>query len=244
MTYCVAAAVESGIVFASDSRTNAGVDNVAVFRKMHVFEAPGERVVVLLSAGNLASAQGVRSILRQGTQEGRVDPEGILGLRSMEDVACLVGDTVRKVVSRDGPVLSQQNIDPGCSFIVGGQIAGERPRLFHVYPQGNYIETSRDTSYFQIGETKYGKPIIDRVVQPDTPLNDVAKCLLVSFDSTMRSNLSVGLPIDLLGYQTDSLRVTMARRYDESDAYVREISRIWSAGLRKAFAEVPDISWS
>ncbi len=244
MTYCVAAAVDSGIVFASDSRTNAGVDNVAVFRKMHVFEAPGERVVVLLSAGNLASAQGVRSILRQGTLEGRADPAGILGLRSMEDIASLVGETVRKVVSRDGEVLSQQNIDPGCTFIVGGQIGGERPRLFHIYPQGNYIETSRDTSYFQIGETKYGKPIIDRVVQPETPLNDVAKCLLVSFDSTMRSNLSVGLPIDLLGYQADSLRITMTRRYDESDAYVREISRIWSAGLRKAFTEVPDISWS
>jgi putative proteasome-type protease len=244
MTYCVAAAVRSGIVFASDSRTNAGVDNVAVFRKMHVFEAPGERVVVLLSAGNLASAQGVRSILRQGTQGGRVDPAGILGLNSMEDVAALVGETVRRVISRDGPALSQQNIDPGCTFIVGGQIAGEAPRLFHVYPQGNYIETSGETNYFQIGETKYGKPIIDRVVQQDTSINDVAKCLLVSFDSTMRSNLSVGLPIDLLGYEADSLRVTMVRRYDESDAYVREISRIWSAGLRKAFAEVPDISWS
>jgi putative proteasome-type protease len=244
MTYCVAAAVRSGIVFASDSRTNAGVDNVAVFRKMHVFEAPGERVVVLLSAGNLASAQGVRSILRQGTQAGRVDPAGILGLNSMEDVAALVGETVRRVISRDGPALSQQNIDPGCTFIVGGQIAGEAPRLFHVYPQGNYIETSGETNYFQIGETKYGKPIIDRVVQQDTSINDVAKCLLVSFDSTMRSNLSVGLPIDLLGYEADSLRVTMVRRYDESDAYVREISRIWSAGLRKAFAEVPDISWS
>jgi putative proteasome-type protease len=183
-------------------------------------------------------------MLRQGTQEGRVDPAGILGLRSMEDVVGLVGETVRRVVSRDGPALSQQNIDPGCTFIVGGQIAGEPPRLFHVYPQGNYIETSRDTSYFQIGETKYGKPIIDRVLQQDTSINDVAKCLLVSFDSTMRSNLSVGLPIDLLGYETDSLRVTMMRRYDESDAYVREISRIWSAGLRKAFAEVPDISWS
>ena len=244
MTYCVAAAVDSGIVFASDSRTNAGVDNVAVFSKMHVFEAPGDRVVVLLSAGNLASAQAVRSILRQGTLEGRVDPAGILGLRSMEDVAGLVGETVRKVVSRDGPMLAQQNIDPGCTFIVGGQIAGEPPRLFHVYPQGNYIETSRDTRYIQIGETKYGKPIIDRVVQHDTTLNDVAKCLLVSFDSTMRSNLSVGLPIDLLSYETDSLKVCRTRRYDENDAYMREISRIWSAGLRKAFSDVPDISWS
>ena len=244
MTYCVAAAVDSGIVFASDSRTNAGVDNVAVFSKMHVFEAPGDRVVVLLSAGNLASAQAVRSILRQGTLEGRVDPAGILGLRSMEDVAGLVGETVRKVVSRDGPMLAQQNIDPGCTFIVGGQIAGESPRLFHVYPQGNYIETSRDTRYIQIGETKYGKPIIDRVVRHDTTLNDVAKCLLVSFDSTMRSNLSVGLPIDLLSYETDSLKVSRTRRYDENDAYMREISRIWSAGLRKAFSDVPDISWS
>ncbi len=238
MTYCVAAFVDRGIVFASDSRTNAGVDNVAVHKKMHVYEVTGERVVVLLSAGNLASAQKVRSMLRQGAPETTV-----LGLTSMEDVAHLVGDSLREVVARDGPMLSQQNIDAGCNFIVGGQIAGEAPRLFHVYPQGNFIESSEETRYFQIGETKYGKPIIDRVVQRETPLAEVAKCLLVSFDSTMRSNLSVGLPIDLLAYEADALCVTRVRRFEQDDPFFRDISRIWSTGLRKAFADVPEVNW-
>lgn len=244
MTYCVAAAVKGGIVFASDSRTNAGVDQVAVFCKMNIFEVPDERVLVLLAAGNLATTQSVMSLLRLRMKEGgKNTAEGVLGLRSMYDVAVLVGDTLREVVGRDGAQLSQQKIDPGCSFILGGQIEGEAPRLFHIYPQGNFIECARDTNYFQIGETKYGKPIIDRVVQYDTPINDVAKCLLVSFDSTMRSNLSVGMPIDILGYEKDSLRVTLKRRLLEGDSYFREISQFWSSGLRKLFADVPELHW-
>jgi putative proteasome-type protease len=245
MTYCVAAATEQGIVFASDSRTNAGVDHVAVFSKMNVFEVPDERVLVLLSAGNLATTQSVMSLLklRMRDERGRSNPKGVLGLKNVYDVAVLVGETLREVVARDGPALAQQNIDPGCTFILGGQIEGELPRLFEIYPQGNFIESSRDTNYFQIGETKYGKPIIDRVVKFDTTLKDVAKCLLVSFDSTMRSNLSVGLPIDLLAYQKDSLKVTLKRRFSEGDPYFSEISRFWSTGLRRVFAEVPDVSW-
>jgi putative proteasome-type protease len=245
MTYCVAAVVERGIVFASDSRTNAGVDQVATFSKMNLFEAPGERLLVLLSAGNLATTQSVLSLLRLRAKDakGAVGPNGVLGLGSMYDIAVTIGDTLREVVARDGAMLSQQKIDPGCNFILGGQIKGEAPRLFHIYPQGNFIETTHDTNYFQIGETKYGKPIIDRVVKFDTALNDVAKCLLVSFDSTMRSNLSVGMPIDLLSYEADSLRVTHKRRFNEGDAYFREISQFWSAGLRRVFAEVPDLSW-
>jgi putative proteasome-type protease len=240
MTYCAAAAVSSGIVFASDSRTNAGVDQIATFSKMNVVEAPGDRVIVLLSAGNLATTQSVVSLLRQ-----RANGEGgVLRVQSLYECAALVGDTLREVTARDGPTLSQQGIDASCNFILGGQILGEAPRLFHVYPQGNFIEATRDTIYFQIGETKYGKPIIDRVIKVDTPLKDVAKCLLVSFDSTMRSNLSVGLPIDLLGYEKDSLRVTLKRRFDEEDRYFRSISQVWSAGLRKAFLEVPDVSWN
>jgi putative proteasome-type protease len=238
MTYCVAAAVSTGIVFASDSRTNAGVDQVAIYSKMSVFETPGERVIVLLSAGNLATTQSVVSLLRQ-----RAD-QGIDARRSLYDIAALVGETLREVVTRDGPALEQAKVDPGASFIVGGQLRGEAPRLFQVYPQGNCIEASRETCYLQIGETKYGKPIIDRVVRFDSPLADVAKCLLVSFDSTMRSNLSVGLPIDLLGYEKDRLRVSLRRRFAEGDAYFREISQFWSAGLRRVFAEAPDVSWS
>jgi putative proteasome-type protease len=238
MTYCVAAAVSSGIVFASDSRTNAGVDQVAIYSKMSVFETPGERVVVLLSAGNLATTQSVVSMLRQRSEQG------IDARRSLDDIAALVGETLRGVISRDGPALEQAKVDAGASLIVGGQLRGEAPRLFQIYPQGNFIEASRETCYLQIGETKYGKPIIDRVLRFETPLADVAKCLLVSFDSTMRSNLSVGLPIDLLGYEKDRLRVTLKRRFSEGDAYFREISQFWSAGLRRVFAEAPDVSWS
>lgn len=246
MTYCVAAMTDNGIVFASDSRTHAGVDQLGVFSKMTVIEDPGERLIVLLCAGNLASTQSVISLLklRMRSDAGEVNPRGVLGLRSLYDVAALVGDTMREVVTRDGPSLTQQHIDPGCTFILGGQINGKAQRLFLIYPQGNFIECSRDTNYFQIGETKYGKPIIDRVVKFETSLKDVAKCLLVSFNSTMRSNLSVGLPVDLLVYEKDALRASVRRRFTDGDAYYGEISRYWSAGLRRVFAEAPDMPWT
>jgi len=242
MTYCVAALVEQGIVFASDSRTNAGVDQVATYSKMYVFEEPGERVVVILTAGNLASSQSVMELLRMRMREesGKANPAGILGPKNFYFLSKLVGETVREVITRD-ETLAQEDVDLRCNLIVGGQIAGERPRLFRIYPQGNFIEATQETGYFQLGETKYGKPIIDRVVHYDTALKDVAKCILVSFDSTMRSNLTVGLPIDLLTYNKDSLQVTHRRRIAEGDKYFSEISRYWSAGLRRAFAEVPDV---
>jgi putative proteasome-type protease len=161
----------------------------------------------------------------------------------MYDVAVLLGAALREIIARDGPSLEADQIDPGCTFILGGQIKGEPPRLFLIYPQGNFIEAMKDTNYFQIGERKYGKPMIDRVVTFETPLKDVAKCFLVSFDSTMRSNLSVGLPIDLMGYEVDSLKVTHRRRYEEGDPYFSTISGFWSTGLLRVFAEVPDISW-
>ena len=245
MTYCVAAVTTQGIVFASDSRTNAGVDHVSVFSKMNVFEVPGERVVVLLSAGNLGTTQSVMSLLhlRANLPDSQKNPSGIVGLHSLYDVALLVGRTLREVIARDGPSLSQQGIDPDSTLILGGQVAGEAPRLFLVYPQGNFIEATTDTNYFQIGETKYGKPMIDRVVKFDTPISEVAKCLLVSFDSTMRSNLSVGPPIDLLGYEANALKVTLRRRYTEGDPYFAQISGFWSSGLLKVFAEVPNVSW-
>jgi putative proteasome-type protease len=246
MTYCVAAMTDHGIVFASDSRTNAGVDQLGIFSKMTVIEAVDDRVIVLLSAGNLASTQSVVSLLklRMRDESGEINPKGMVGLRSLYDVAALVGDTMREVITRDGAVLSQQNIDPGCTFILGGQIKGKAQRLFLIYPQGNFIESSRDTNFFQIGETKYGKPIIDRVVNFETSLKDVAKCLLVSFNSTMRSNLSVGPPIDLLAYEKDAMRVTLRRRFTEKDEYFSDISRFWSAGLRRVFVEVPEVPWT
>ena len=246
MTYCVAAVTDHGIVFASDSRTHAGVDQLGIFSKMTVIESLNERVIVLLCAGNLASTQSVVSLLklRMRNEEGEINPNGIIGLRSLYDVAALVGDTMREVVARDGVALTQENIDPGCTFILGGQIKGKAQRLFRIYAQGNFIESSRDTSFFQIGESKYGKPVIDRVVKYDTSLKDVAKCLLVSFNSTMRSNLSVGPPIDLLAYEKDALRVTLRQRFAENDPYFSEIGRFWSNGLRRVFLEVPDVPWS
>ncbi len=245
MTYCVAALTDSGIVFASDSRTHAGVDQLGIFSKMTVIQSTDDRVIVLLCAGNLASTQSVVSLLklRMKNDAGEINPDGLIGLRSLYDVAALVGDTMREVVTRDGDALTQQNIDPGCTFILGGQIKGKAQRLFLIYPQGNFIESSHDTNYFQIGETKYGKPIIDRVVKFETSLKDVAKCLLVSFNSTMRSNLSVGPPIELLIYQKDTLSAAMKRRFTENDAYFSEIGKFWSAGLRRVFAEAPDVPW-
>lgn len=246
MTYCVAAVTDQGIVFASDSRTNAGVDQLGIFSKMTVIEAPDERMIVLLCAGNLASTQSVVSLLklRMAGDDGHVNPTGIMGLSSLYDVAATVGETMREVVTRDGPMLTQQNIDPGCTFILGGQIKGKAQCLFLIYPQGNFIESSRDTNFFQIGETKYGKPIIDRVVTFESSLKDVAKCFMVSINSTMRSNLSVGPPIEMLAYEKDALRVTMRRRFAEKDQYFSEISQFWSSGLRRVFLEVPDVPWT
>jgi putative proteasome-type protease len=245
MTYCVAALVEEGIVFASDSRTSAGPDNIASYSKMKVWDVEGDRVLVVLSSGNLATTQSVISLLkmRSAEQSGGASPAGVLGVKKMFEVAELVGTTLREVTERERSV-REHGVDIDCSFIVGGQIGRHRPRLFHVYPEGNFIEATDDTNFFQIGETKYGKPIIDRVVHYTTPMSEVAKAFLVSFDSTMRSNLTVGLPIDLLGYERDALRVTLRRRFTETDAYFSKISGTWSVGLRRAFAEVPDVPWS
>jgi putative proteasome-type protease len=161
----------------------------------------------------------------------------------MFDVATYIGDALRAVLKRDGPYLQQDNIDYGASFIVGGQISGEHPRLFTVYAQGNFIESTPETPYFQIGEMKYGKPILDRVIKPDSSLVDAAKCTLVSFDSTMRSNISVGLPIDLLVYERDTLRVGMRRRITEDDEYFEMVHHQWGEGLRRVFAELPPPNW-
>jgi putative proteasome-type protease len=244
MTYCVAALVEEGVVFASDSRTSAGLDNIAMFSKMHVFETPGERLIVVLSSGNLATAQSVLALIRmRGKDENKTPlPGGIYSVKRMYEAAKLVGSTLCEVM-KETEGLTQSQVDMNCNFIVGGQIDGKHPRLFRVYPEGNFIEATKDTNYFQIGEHKYGKPIMDRVVHYGTPLRDTAKAIILSFDSTMRSNLTVGLPIDLLAYETDQARVTLRRRFGEGDPYFSKLSGIWSAGLRRAFGEVPDIDW-
>jgi putative proteasome-type protease len=239
MTYCVGILLDQGMVFASDSRTNAGVDNVASFCKMTVLERPGDRVIVLLSSGNLAGTQAVISLLKQrGEVQG--DAPSIWNANTLFDVAGLVADVMRDIDRRDGAYL----IGSGgfnASFILGGQIRGKPMRLFRIYSEGNFIEADLDTTpYFQTGEAKYGKPIVDRVITPSTSLADAAKCVLVSFDSTMRSNLSVGMPIDLICYQRDSLQVQMRRRFAEGDAYFTALSSQWSAGVRDVFSRLPE----
>ena len=218
MTYCIGLMLDQGIVFASDSRTNAGVDNIGKFCKMTVFERAGDRVIVLLSSGSLAGTQAVIGVLNQ-----RCVAEGgganLWTAKTMFDVAMLVSDAMRDIERRDGAYLEQSDMAFNASFIVGGQLCGEPQRLFRIYAEGNFIEAGVDTPYFQTGETKYGKPIIERVISSTTPLEDAIKCVLVSFDSTMRSNLSVGMPIDLLCYERDSLEVRKRRRFEDGDAY-------------------------
>ena len=243
MTYCAAVMLDAGLVFASDSRTNAGVDNISTFRKMKVFERKGERVLVALCSGNLAVTQATLNYLDQILRRNE-DAPNLMNVPSMYDVAELVGDALREIRQRDGPYLLQNNVDSSASFIIGGQIAGEEQRLFLVYSEGNFIEATAETPYFQIGEVKYGKPILDRVISAETSLDDAIKCVLVSFDSTMRSNLTVGMPIDMLCYEHDLLAVTKKRSFDERDDYMRGLRQQWSEGLRKAFAQLPSFEWS
>ncbi len=242
MTYCVALKLSQGLVLASDTRTNAGVDHIATFCKMAVFEQP-DVLLVLMSAGNLATTQSVISLLRQN--QSRDDGSSLLTQTSMYDAAVLVGATLRNVIDRDAHNGQQAaGVDFGSSFLLAGQIRGEAPRLFHIYPQGNFIEATEDTPYFQIGESKYGKPILDRVVQFDTPLCEASKCVLISFDSTIRSNLSVGMPIDYMLYRNDSFSSKERQRITEDDPYYQMIRQAWSQGLRETFAAIENPPWA
>jgi len=231
--------LDAGLVFLGDSRTNAGVDQISTFRKMTVFEQPGERMLVLLSAGNLALTQGVRQLLSETTGPAAA----IWNAPTMLAAVRLVGQAVRDVYRRDAEALKEFSIEFNASFIFGGQIRGEAPRLFQVYAAGNFIEATHENCYFQIGEAKYGKPIIDRVLQPSTPLDEAAKCALISMDSTLRSNISVGLPLDLLVYETDALRVTKFVQIDASNQYMAMIHNTWGARLKQVFCEIPDPIW-
>jgi len=245
MTYCIGVMLDTGMILASDSRTNAGMDNVARFCKMTVFERRGDRVVVLLSSGNLAGTQAVIGVLNQRCETADAGDPGahLWGARTMFDVAMLIADAMRDIERRDGAYLQENEMGFNASFIVGGQIGGEPLRLFRIYAEGNFIEAGIDTPYFQTGETKYGKPIIDRVITRVTPLADAAKCVLVSFDSTMRSNLSVGMPIDLICYERDSLEVSKRRRFEDGDAYFNALSHEWSEGTRQVFRHLPELRW-
>jgi len=240
MTYCVGVKLEEGLILASDSRTHAGVDNYARFCKMTVFERAGDRVLVLLSSGGLAGTQAVINVLRQ---RAAGEPPHLWSTTSMFDTANLVADAMRAIERRDAPYLEDGGLKFNASFILGGQIAGEDMRLFRIYAEGNFIEAGTDTSFLQTGEAKYGKPILDLGVSSSATLEDATKCVLVSFDSTMLSNLSVGMPIDLLCYARDSLRVTMKRRFDNGDAYFERLKQQWIAGTRRVFHELPSLEW-
>jgi putative proteasome-type protease len=240
MTYCVAMRLNAGLVFLSDSRTNAGVDQISTFRKMTVFEHPGERLMVLLSAGNLAITQAVRQIVCERTGP---NDRSLWNARTLFDAVRLVGSAVREVHERDARALKDAGIDFNCQFLFGGQIRGEQPRLFQVYAAGNFIESTPENPYFQIGEAKYGKPIIDRVVSPATRLDEAAKCALISMDSTLRSNISVGLPLDLLVYETDALQVTKFVQIDQHNQYMQMIRNTWGTRLKQVFQESPDPAW-
>jgi len=238
MTYCVAMCLADGVVFASDSRTNAGVDHIAVFKKLHVFNFE-DRVIVLQSAGNLATTQSVITLLKQQLQNP--EEESLSTVTSLYDAAALVGNVVRGIIARDGGQ-QQSHVNFGCNILLGGQIRGETHRLFHIYPEGNFIEATPDTPYFQIGESKYGKPIIDRIVQFNTPLETAMQCALISIDSTLRSNLSVGLPLDILIYPTNSFSVEKQYRITESHPHFQALRKAWGEGLQNLFKDLPPFS--
>jgi putative proteasome-type protease len=243
MTYCVALRLDRGIVFAADTRTNAGVDNVAQYRKLHTWRQAGDRVVVMLSAGNLAVTQSVVSILNEQVASAD-DGDGptLFTVSSMYRAARLVGDAVRDVRRTDGAALEMSKAGFAASFILGGQIGKERPRIFQIYAEGNFIEATDDTPFLQIGEHKYGKPILDRVARPEMRLGEGAKLILLSFDSTLRSNLSVGMPLDILIYERDSLDVKREKRIDKDDEYFKKLSSAWSDALRTAFANIEEFN--
>jgi putative proteasome-type protease len=245
MTYCVGIKLNAGLVFSSDSRTNAGLDQISTYRKMMIYERPGDRFMVLLSAGNLSISQSVREILQvEQLPTGGGEPLTIWNATSMFDATRVLGNAVRRIAEHDGPSLRQAGLDFNATMIFGGQIRGEAMRLFLVYAAGNFIEATRETCYFQIGESKYGKPVLDRMIVPRTPLDEAAKCALVSMDSTLKSNLSVGLPIDLLVYREGSLQSEEIVCIDEANPYFAMVRETWGQRLRDAFRDIDNPEWA
>ncbi|WP_418320649.1 peptidase [Piscinibacter sakaiensis] len=248
MTYCIGIKLKAGLVFLSDSRTNAGVDQISTFRKMIVYERPADRFMVLLSAGNLSISQSVREILQiEKIPAGGDDPDAppitIWNATSMFDAVRVLGSAVRRVYAEDGPALKASGVDFNASMIFGGQINGEAMRLFLVYSAGNFIEATQETCFFQIGESKYGKPVLDRLIVPDTPLEVAAKAALVSMDSTMNSNLSVGMPLDLLVYENNRLQTEQIICIDDNNPYFQMVHNSWGQRLRQVFDSLEDPHW-
>jgi putative proteasome-type protease len=240
MTYCVGIRLNAGLVFLADTRTNAGVDQVSSCRKLSVFENPGERMLVLMTAGNLSISQSVLHIV---CNQAGTDGVNIWTAPDMHVAARIVGDAVRTVHQQEAALLGAFGVDFNISVVLGGQIKGERSRLFYIYAAGNFIESHDANTYFQIGEAKYGKPILDRVVTPATSLDDAAKCALISMDSTLRSNVSVGLPLDMLVYEEDSLAVTRFVTIDEQNQYFHLLRTSWGQQLKTVFEGMDAPVW-
>jgi putative proteasome-type protease len=242
MTYCLAIKVDDGLVFASDSRTNAGVDYVSTYKKMFVFGVPGERLIVLIASGNLATTQAVINAIQRDLDDPSAK-ENLNTFHYLFDAAHYVGQISRRVRGEFAPSLKEDGISVEANFLLGGQIHGHDPGTYLIYPQGNYISASSETPYLQIGETKYGKPILDRIIRPETTLEDAARCALVSIDSTMRANISVGPPIELAIYRQDALVLGQRLSLDYGSPLFQQLQKRWSEGLRRAFDRLPRFDW-
>jgi putative proteasome-type protease len=241
MTYCVGLRLDRGLIFMSDTRTNAGVDNISTFRKMHTWADDGDTVVTLLTAGNLATTQAVVSLIDERMKAPGERSPSILGLPSMFQIARHVGQLLREVIAQNAATGQRADATFNATLILGGQVKGSEPRLFLIYPEGNFIEAGDDTPFLQIGETKYGRPILVRAFDPGMSFAAAVKLLLVSFDSTIKANLSVGLPLDLWIYERDSLRADPPRRIKRDDPYFQTISMGWGDALKRAFDSLPDV---
>ncbi|EQB12102.1 peptidase [Sphingobium quisquiliarum P25] len=243
MTYCVAVRVDQGLVMLSDTRTNAGMDNIARFRKSFTYSITGERAITLMCSGNLSITQGVKAKLGRAIKDSQLDPdiESILNCPTMHRVAQLVGDAMCDMQNHYRSTIEMQGSGADASILVAGQRKGGKPRLYLVYSAGNFIEATEDTPFFQIGEHKYGKPILDRIIKRDTTLEDATKAVLVSMDSTLRSNLSVGMPLDLTVIERDKFDFKVRRRIEADNEEFQLLSLGWSAALRKGFEDLPNV---
>jgi putative proteasome-type protease len=241
MTYCLGIISAQGLVMAADSRTNAGVDYVSTYRKMFDFSVPGDRIVILCTSGNLSITQSVILSLEQDLAS--LDVEHLHSHRSMYDIACYVGAKLRQIQAREREWLEKDRIDAGCNILLGGQVRGQATELYMLYRQGNFIKAMPETPFLQIGEIKYGRPILDRTLTFQTSIEDAAKCALLSFDSTMKSNVSVGPPIDLVMYRADSFEIVHQLTFHRGDPYLLQVRSEWEACLNTAFERMPPIDW-
>lgn len=241
MTYCLGVINKFGIVMASDSRTNAGVDYISTYRKMFDLSLPGERSIIICNSGSLSVSQGVLTRLNRDIQSQ--EAKNLHTLSNMYDIAQYIGNKSREIQEQDRSWLEKDGIDYSCNFLLGGQIKGEEPQLYLIYPQGNFIQATTETPFLQIGETKYGKPILDRTISYKTPIEDVAKCALLSLDSTMKSNISVGPPINMIMYEADSFEIDHKLELRIGAPYIAKIRKLWEQSVRHAFESMPDIDW-